>query len=79
MRTGLLTAFVLAALFPSQGSYAPLIAVEGAYAIATTPAAPPKQECCSDCKGKGYIVHGDKHKTVCPCPDTCACKKGFPK
>lgn len=34
----------------------------------------PKPECCSDCKGTGYITHGDGHRTPCPCPATCRCK-----
>jgi hypothetical protein len=35
---------------------------------------PPKPSCCTDCGGKGYIVHGDGHRTACPCPSTCKCK-----
>lgn len=35
---------------------------------------PPKPGCCTDCGGKGYIVHGDGHKTPCPCPSSCRCK-----
>lgn len=34
----------------------------------------PKPAVCADCGGKGYIVHGDGHRTVCP---TCkGCKDG---
>lgn len=36
---------------------------------------PPRPDCCSDCGGKGYIVHGDGHRTPCPCPPTCKCKR----
>ena len=35
---------------------------------------PPKPSCCTDCGGKGYIVHGDGHRTACPCPASCKCK-----
>ena len=35
---------------------------------------PPKPACCTDCGGKGYIVHGDGHRTACPCPPSCKCK-----
>lgn len=38
------------------------------------PAPTPKPGCCDDCGGKGFIVHGDGHKTPCPCPATCRCK-----
>lgn len=32
-----------------------------------TPEPPaPKPAVCKDCGGKGYIVHGDGHKTTCP-------------
>ena len=34
----------------------------------------PKPECCGECKGTGYITHGDGHKTPCPCPPGCKCK-----
>ena len=30
--------------------------------------------CCTDCGGKGYITHGDGHRTACPCPASCKCK-----
>jgi hypothetical protein len=40
------------------------------------PAPEPKpDECCNACKGTGYITHGDGHRTPCPCPPTCPCKK----
>lgn len=35
---------------------------------------PPKPGCCTDCGGKGYILHGDGHRTACPCPPSCKCK-----
>lgn len=31
--------------------------------------------CCVECRGTGWITHGDGHRTACPCPPTCACKK----
>jgi hypothetical protein len=40
---------------------------------------PPKPDCCSECGGRGYIVHGDGHRTACPCPATCKCKAGATK
>jgi hypothetical protein len=54
-------------------------AVAVAYAQFATDAAPqpaptPKPSCCEDCGGKGSMVHGDGHKTPCPCPPTCRCK-----
>lgn len=52
-------------------------AVAVAYAIVTADAAPapapaptppkPKPAVCEECGGRGYIVHGDGHRTVCPC------------
>ena len=55
-------------------------AVSAAYATTAQERAPeptpeppkPKPAVCVDCGGKGYIVHGDGHRTVCP---TCAVKK----
>jgi hypothetical protein len=41
--------------------------------------APPKPGCCTECGGRGYIVHGDGHRTACPCPATCKCKAGATK
>jgi len=35
---------------------------------------PPKPGCCTECGGRGYIVHGDGHRTACPCPASCKCK-----
>jgi hypothetical protein len=56
-------------------------AVSAAYAAtapekapAPTPEPPkPKPAVCKDCGGKGYIVHGDGHRTTCP---TCGGKSG---
>jgi len=57
--------------------------VSVAYAVAATPTpplpaptppAPKPGECCAECKGTGFVVHGDGHKTPCPCPPTCKCK-----
>jgi hypothetical protein len=82
MRTGLLTTALLALRFDAPEDYTELIAVEAGYAIVTTAAQvleEAKKECCSDCKGKGYVVQNDGHNTLCICPDTCACKKGFKK
>lgn len=31
---------------------------------------PPKPDVCPDCKGSGWIVHGDGHRTPCPCGAT---------
>lgn len=55
-------------------------AVAAAYAtLANEPPpapTPPKPgECCSGCKGTGFITHGDGHRTPCPCPPSCKCKK----
>jgi len=55
-------------------------AVSAAYATTAQGKAPeptpeppkPNPAVCVDCGGKGYIVHGDGHRTVCP---TCAVKK----
>lgn len=55
-------------------------AVSAAYATTAQERAPeptpeppkPKPAVCVDCGGKGYIVHGDGHRTACP---TCAVKK----
>jgi len=55
-------------------------AVSAAYATTAQEKAPqpqpepPKPSCCTECGGKGYIVHGDGHRTACPCPSTCKCK-----
>lgn len=54
-------------------------AVSVAYAAfapeaAPAPAPEPQPGCCTDCGGKGYIVHGDGHRTACPCPASCRCK-----
>lgn len=31
---------------------------------------PPTPDVCPDCKGTGWIVHGDGHRTPCPCGAT---------
>jgi hypothetical protein len=54
-------------------------AVSAAYSATAVEKAPqpqpePKPGCCTDCGGKGYITHGDGHRTACPCPSTCKCK-----
>jgi hypothetical protein len=54
-------------------------AVSVAYATTAVEKAPepkpePKPGCCTDCGGRGYIVHGDGHRTACPCPASCKCK-----
>jgi hypothetical protein len=55
-------------------------AVSAAYATTAQEKAPqpapepPKPACCTDCGGRGYITHGDGHRTACPCPATCRCK-----
>jgi hypothetical protein len=54
-------------------------AVSVAYAATAPDKAPepkpePKPGCCTDCGGKGYITHGDGHRTPCPCPASCKCK-----
>jgi len=44
----------------------------------TPPPQPPQpddDDCCSDCNGSGEIVHPDGHRTECPCPETCDCKR----
>jgi hypothetical protein len=35
---------------------------------------PQPDECCSQCEN-GWITHGDGHRTPCPCPPTCRCKR----
>jgi hypothetical protein len=55
-------------------------AVSAAYATTAIDKAPepkpepPKPGCCTECGGKGYITHGDGHRTACPCPASCKCK-----
>jgi hypothetical protein len=55
-------------------------AVSAAYSTTATEKAPeptpepPKPGCCTECGGKGFIVHGDGHRTPCPCPASCKCK-----
>ena len=62
-------------------------AVSAAYATTAPERAPeptpeppkPKPVCCTECGGKGYITHGDGHRTACPCPASCKCKAGATK
>lgn len=62
-------------------------AVSAAYATTAIERAPeptpeppaPKPRCCTECGGRGYIVHGDGHRTACPCPASCRCKAGATK
>lgn len=62
---------LLLMLFPTPDMAGP-VAVHAAYTIHTYQAE--GGECCGECKG-GFITHGDGHKTPCPCPDDCRCKK----
>lgn len=39
------------------------------------PPEPKPGGCCDECKGTGWITHGDGHKTPCPCPQDCTCKQ----
>lgn len=54
-------------------------AVTAAYAsmarATPSPEPEPKPGCCDECRGTGWIVHGDGHKTPCPCPQSCQCKQ----
>ena len=56
------------------------LAVGAAVAVLRSRASPaPKPEpkpgdCCGRCQN-GWITHGDGHRTPCPCPPTCRCKK----
>lgn len=47
------------------------VAVHAAYVIHT--AAVDEKKCCGACVD-GSIVHGDGHRTPCPCPPDCQCK-----
>jgi hypothetical protein len=37
---------------------------------------PPAPGKCQDCKGTGWITHGDGHRTKCPCGAAGACPDG---
>lgn len=50
------------------------VAVEAAYTLHTATIEPVAKKCCGACKG-GVIVHGDGHRTPCPCPADCECKR----
>lgn len=64
---------LFAFLFPAPDMTGP-VAVHAAYVIHTQQADTPSQECCGECKGTGFITHGDGHRTPCPCPPDCECK-----
>lgn len=77
-------AWLLSLLAPASNDEAARCAgaVAAAYASMVrqgpTPPEPgpePKPGCCDECQGTGWITHGDGHKTPCPCPETCECKK----
>ena len=36
---------------------------------------PDDGKCCDECKGTGWVIQPDGHRTPCPCPDTCECKR----
>lgn len=40
------------------------------------PPAPPEPDnkCCSECRGTGWVVQPDGHRTPCACPEACECK-----
>ncbi len=63
---------LLASLFASPDMTGP-VAVHASYVIHTQQTDTPSKKCCGECKG-GFIVHGDGHKTPCPCPPDCECK-----
>lgn len=65
---------LLALFFPQPDMTGP-VAVHAAYVIHTRESEPEKKKCCDACKGTGFITHGDGHKTPCPCPSDCECKK----
>jgi hypothetical protein len=58
--------------FPAPDMTGP-VAVHAAYVIHTQQVDTPSKKCCGVCKG-GFIIHGDGHKTPCPCPPDCECK-----
>lgn len=49
------------------------VAVEASLVLHTQEFSVPGKKCCGACKN-GFIVHGDGHKTPCPCPPDCECK-----
>ena len=54
-------------------NYRPEISTNFAKVILTEPNNPePNPENCP-CEGTGYIIHGDGHKTECPCGPACDC------
>lgn len=83
MKFGVLTSLAMSLLFSQTRDFVPLVSVEMAFASVVAKQEeiknPVKQECCKECKQKGYVTHSDGHNTVCLCPDSCQCKKGFKK
>lgn len=62
---------------PADADAVAAILLEHAKRTEVTPA--PSPESC-DCRGTGYITHGDGHKTPCPCggPGACDCEGSAP-
>jgi hypothetical protein len=52
-------------------AYASLLPDAPAPAPAPPGPKPPGPARCDKCNGTGYIVHGDGHRTVCPCRASC--------
>lgn len=50
------------------------VAVEAAVTLQDRPVQVEADKCCKQCKA-GIITHGDGHKTLCPCPPECECKR----
>lgn len=49
------------------------VAVEAAVTIQSAPQIE-VSKCCKQCVN-GIITHGDGHRTSCPCPPECECKR----
>ncbi len=39
------------------------------------PPEPDDGKCCDECRGTGWVIQPDGHRTPCPCPDDCQCKQ----
>ena len=68
-----------AARLEAPKAAAAVAAARASLAIDSGPApapAPQPGKCCGECKGTGFITHGDGHRTPCPCPPGCTCKGG---